>query len=64
MNRTLTKYVIVSLVFQGFLFLLDVISVAGEFDLFVDGPIKFMVQLANAMVYALVFFYLEQRFGS
>ena len=64
MNRTLAKYVIVSLVFQGVLFLLDVISVAGEFDLSVDGPIKFIVQLADAIVYAIVFFYLELRFGS
>ena len=64
MNRTITKYVIVSLAFQGVLFLLDVISVAGEFDLLVDGPIKLVVQLADVIVYALVYFYLEQQFAS
>ena len=34
MNRTLTKYLIVSLVYQGVFFLIDVISF-GEFDLIV-----------------------------
>lgn len=63
MNRTLRKYLLVSLVFQGVLVIIDLILLTTEFNLIVNGSIKLIINLADAIVYALVFFYLEQRVG-
>ena len=64
MDRNLTKYVIVALVFQGAFFILDFTSAMNNvgFNLYVDGPIMFINELILANVLALVFFHTEKHF--